>query len=74
MNCPHCGTELPSRPRARMITTGLIFIVGAFVPLFFVHLPVVVLASVLSVTFGTSMIRGAIRTKTGVCRRCGRNV
>jgi hypothetical protein len=74
MNCSHCGTELPSRPRARLFTTGLIFIAVALVPLFFVHLAVVVLASVLSITIGTTMIRSALKAKTGVCRRCGRAI
>lgn len=74
MKCPHCGAELPSRPRARLFTTGLIMIVGALALLIFVHFPVMVLAVTLSITFGSTMIRSAFKTQTGTCRRCRRAV
>ena len=46
MTCPRCGTALTKRPRARMIVTGSILLVAAFL-LLFVHVGVVVLAAAL---------------------------
>jgi hypothetical protein len=72
MNCPRCGTLLPNRPRARMIITGVIFIVAAFVLLFFVHLAVVVVAAVLMAVVGASSLKAARHPKPMRCPKCRR--
>jgi Flp pilus assembly protein TadB len=68
MNCRHCGAELPKRPRARSIITGILFVAAAVVLLLFVHFPVIVLAAVLMAVVGAAFLRGRPRR----CARCGR--
>jgi len=71
MRCSHCGAVLPYRPRARSIMTGLIFIITAFVLVFFVHLAVAVVAAVLLTVVGAGAIRSALHPSR--CRICGRH-
>lgn len=72
MNCPHCGARLPSRPRARMLLTGTIFIVAAIVLVLFVRLGVAVLASVLMLVVGTSSFKVAAKGRIANCPSCRR--
>jgi len=72
MNCPHCGAALPSRPLARMMTTGLFFCVAGFVLLLFVHFPVAVLAAVLMTLVGASSIKAALKAHKRPCPSCRR--
>lgn len=72
MNCPRCGAVLPARPRARMIITGAIFIVAAFVLLLFVRLPVAVVAAVLMAVVGASSLKAVRHPKPMRCAKCGR--
>lgn len=46
---------------ARAIITGLLMIAAGFVLLLFVHLPVVVLASVLMAAVGATFVRGGFK-------------
>jgi len=70
MNCPHCGATLPSRPRARMIITGILFCAAAFVLLLIIHIAVVVLAAVLLVVVGVSSFKAALRAGPARCLAC----
>ena len=72
MNCPRCGAVLPARPRARMIISGAIFIVAAFVLLLFVRLPVAVVAAVLMAVVGASSLKAVRHPKPMRCPNCGR--
>jgi predicted RNA-binding Zn-ribbon protein involved in translation (DUF1610 family) len=71
MNCPHCGVQLPRRPAARAIMTGSLFVAAGFILLFFVHLAVVVLASVILVATGATFVRGALQAHVFRCPSCG---
>lgn len=72
MNCPSCGAELHQRNRARLIATGLGFILAAFVLLFIVHLAVIVLAGVVLAVIGAYFLKWALLMDGLWCRRCGR--
>lgn len=72
MNCRHCGVGLSSRPMARVIMTGLLLVVGALVLLVLVHLAVVMLAGVLLLVAGGTMLTGAVRIWMRRCPSCGR--
>lgn len=71
MNCPHCEAQLPRRPTARVIMTGTLLVAAGFILLFFVHLPVVVLASVILVATGATFLRGASQARILRCPSCG---
>lgn len=70
MNCPHCGAPLPSRPRARMIMTGIVFCGAAFVLLLIIHIAIVVLAAVLLTVVGVSSFKAALRAGQPRCPSC----
>ncbi|GAA0536881.1 hypothetical protein FHS83_003380 [Rhizomicrobium palustre] len=72
MNCPHCGTPFPSRPRARMLTSGIGLIAAGFLLLLFVHFPVAVLAAVLMTVFGATSVKAALKAGAPICRACKR--
>lgn len=71
MNCTHCGALLPRRPAARAIMSGTLIVAAGFILLFFVHLAVVVLASVIAVALGATIIRGALQARVRRCSSCG---
>jgi hypothetical protein len=71
MNCKNCGTRLPSRPTVRFLMTGLLLVLAGLVLLLFLHLAVIVLASVVLVVFGATLMRGALRRRLGRCPSCG---
>ena len=68
--CPHCGAPLPPRPRSRMFITGSLFIAAGFILLLFLHLAVIVLASVVLVTIGASFVKGAMKATVFRCPAC----
>lgn len=70
MNCPSCGATLPRRATARVFITGALLIAAGFVLLFIIHLAVVVLASVVLVAFGATMLRGARKAQSVRCPHC----
>lgn len=70
MNCPSCGVNLPRRPTARIVVTGSLLIAAGFLLLLFVHIAVVVLASVVLAAFGATMLSGAKRARLGRCPSC----
>ncbi len=70
MNCPSCGARLPRRATARVFITGVLLIAAGFVLLFVIHIAVVVLASVVLVAFGATMLRGASQAQSGRCPGC----
>jgi hypothetical protein len=51
--------------------TGTLIIAAGFVLLLFVHLAVVVLASVILVAIGATFVRGAIQARILRCPSCG---
>lgn len=55
-----------------MLITGSIFIAAAFTLLFFVHLNVAVVASLLMGIAGASTIKGALKAKVATCPNCRR--
>ncbi len=71
MNCFQCGAYLPRRPASRSIIAGTIFIAAGLILVMFVRLAVVVLASVLAVGFGATVIRGALQARVSHCPSCG---
>jgi len=72
MNCPACGAPLPARPVSRMIVTGALLVAAGMVLLLLLHLTIIVLASVILVTAGSTLIRGATKAQAGRCRTCSR--
>lgn len=73
MNCRHCSARLPSRPTARVIMTGVLFVAAGLVLLLLVHLAVIVLASVVMLVVGASFLTGAFKAKVRHCLNCGRS-
>ncbi len=72
MNCGHCGAELPSRPTARVIMTGILFVAAALLLVVFVHVAIVVLAGMLLLIVGGSLLTGALKVMLRRCPKCGR--
>jgi hypothetical protein len=71
MNCPHCGAQLPRRPAARVIMTGILMVAAGLILVLFVHLAVVVLASVILAAMGATFLRGAFQARILRCPSCG---
>jgi hypothetical protein len=72
MICPHCGARNAGRPQARLILTGVIFLVVAVLLLLTVRLAVVVVAAVLMGVVGVSALKAARKARNTPCRICGK--
>jgi hypothetical protein len=57
------------RPRARMVLTGVLFLIVAFL-LLFVHLGIVVVAAALMAVVGISSLQAARRADVWWCPSC----
>ena len=72
MNCPRCGSPLHQRNRARLIVTGIGFVVAAMVLVFLAHLAVVILAAAVLAMTGAYFLKWALLMNGLWCRECGR--